>query len=102
MILQPVSVGGSGAALLLRWRWNIPLLGVKNGSNNIFTTPEDFVESGEVKIRVYYNGVRLYQGVSNDFVTSESGGAGTGFDTITLNGFFPLSKEQLTADYLVP
>lgn len=31
-----------------------------------------------------YNGQRLYEGVGNDYIVSESGGVGTGYDTITL------------------
>lgn len=52
-----------------------------NGSNKVFTTAAKFLEES---MRVYLNGQRLVAGISKDYVVSESGGSGTGFDTITL------------------
>jgi hypothetical protein len=56
------------------------LAGPINNVNTVFTTSQDFVPGTEA---VYYNGVRQREGVTNDYVRSESGGIGTGFDTIT-------------------
>ena len=55
--------------------------GVINGFNTVYTTAVDFVAGSEA---VYFNGVRQTEGVGCDYVRSESGGVGTGFDTITL------------------
>ncbi len=55
--------------------------GVIDGSNRVFTLPEAFIASGDLVLRVYRNGQR--QTLGSDFTVSESGGAGTGFDTIT-------------------
>ena len=55
--------------------------GLINGLNTVFTTSADFTAGSEV---VYFNGVRQREGVGCDYVRSESGGVGTGFDTITL------------------
>jgi len=52
-----------------------------DGVNMAFTTPSYFSESS---LRVYLNGQRLRKGASADYVVSESGGFGSGFDTITL------------------
>jgi hypothetical protein len=92
----------SGAALLSRLRWDIELVGTKNGVNDTFTVPppDKFVNLSNVKIRVHYNGQRLLEGALNDYVVSESGGPSTGFDTITLNGIGPKATETLTADYV--
>ena len=64
--------GGAGA---LR---NELLLGTVNGVNTVFTTPVPFRPGGEV---VFFDGVRVQE--SCDYFRSESGGIGTGFDTIT-------------------
>lgn len=37
------------------------------------------------KIKVYVNGVRQSEGEGSDFTVSESGGVGTGYDTIEMN-----------------
>jgi hypothetical protein len=77
--------------------FNVALLGVKNGVNLVFTTPDDFVHvvSGET-IRVFYNGQRLLE--SEDYVISESGGMGSGYDTVTMF-VAPRIDDKLTADY---
>jgi hypothetical protein len=81
-------------------RWNLSLAGAKDGVNLVFTTPEDFVQAGNVVIRMYLNGQRLILGAAADYVVSESGGPGTGFDTVTLA--IPLiSVDALTADYVL-
>jgi len=98
MILQPQVVG----LKLSLFKIEELLLGTKNGVNLVFTTPDKFVNSGGIKIGVYLNGVRLKVGVGNDFTVSESGGVGTGFDTVTLaSGLAPLLGENLFADYII-
>ena len=99
MILRPVQAG-SGNVRLEDFRWGIPLVGVKNGVNNVFTTPENFVQSVNVIIRVYWNGRRLK--LNDDYTVSESGGIGTGYDTVTfLFPKPPVATSELTADYIV-
>lgn len=104
MILSSQSGSGKAAWLLInRFRWDKDLVGTKDGANQIFIVPdgEKFLQSGNNVIRVYRNGLRLKFGVGNDYTVSESGGAGTGYDTITFAGPAPLAYEELTADYLV-
>jgi len=98
--LYPVSKVTAATYLFVKLRWNKLFIGPKNGINKTFTTPEDFVQSGEKVIRIYLNGQRLFEGVLNDYTVSESGGPGTGFDTITL-AVAPLGYEIITADYLI-
>ena len=52
-----------------------------DGVNKDFTTAAKFLETS---LRVYKNGQRLREGATIDYVISESGGSGSGFDTITL------------------
>lgn len=104
MILSSQSGSGKAAWILInRMRWDKDLVGVKNGANQDFTIPggEKFLQVGELVIRVYRNGLRMRLGSSNDYVVSESGGMGTGYDTITFTGPAPLDYENLTADYMV-
>lgn len=60
--------------------YNEILAGAINDANTAFTTVDDYIDGGEA---VYFNGVRQIEGVSSDYLRSESGGVGTGFDTIT-------------------
>lgn len=91
-------------------RTGYTLVGPKDGANRIFrTTPDHFVHDpgGTGKdIEVWHNGRRLiWTSVANpalgDFTVSESGGVGTGFDTITLLTFAPVGSSTLVADYQI-
>lgn len=80
--------------------WGVALVGPKNGVNQTFTTPNKFVNlAGGRTIRVFYNGVR--QTEIDDYTLSESGGSGTGYDTVFL--LTPKRArlgDALTADYI--
>jgi hypothetical protein len=78
------------------------LVGPRNGTNFQFTTPghEHYVQNLPFfGINVYLNGMRL--ALLDDYVTIESLGPGTGFDTIILNEA-PFSDDHLFADYITP
>ncbi len=66
-----------------------------DGSNKIFTTAHKFAESS---MRVHFNGQRLTEGTTEDYTLSESGGSGSGFDTITL-ALAPVSPDVVLVDY---
>jgi hypothetical protein len=85
----------------LKTREGVFLLGPYDGTNIAFTTPEPFVQNANMNIRVYLNGQRLHLGALNDYVAAESGGPGTGFDTILVS-VPPRSYEKLIADYRTP
>ena len=98
MILEPIN---RATTLLSRMRWNVDLVGDKDGVNLEFTAPDLFLNVSPTIVRVYWNGQRLREGASEDFEASESGGAGAGFDTITLTGPPPAAGDTLTADYVL-
>ena len=81
-------------------RWNIAPAGDKDGVNLSYALPES-VDVGT--FRLYRNGVRQLRddGGAADFRLTESGGAGTGYDTILMTTEALLAWELLTADYLV-
>jgi hypothetical protein len=97
LILQPVSQAG-GLDLV---RIDVPLIGVKDGTQDTFTTPSKFYQTANLKITVIWNGRRLRAGV--DFNALESGGAGTGYDTVKLlwsaAELLPRASDELVADY---
>lgn len=58
-------------------------------------------------MQVYHNGRRLKQAsddtpITGEYFMSESGGPGTGYDTINLISFTPRPTSVLFADYIVP
>jgi hypothetical protein len=78
-------------------RYGIPLLGDIDGSNQTFTTPDYFTLGSE---SVFWNGVKRKRGVDDDYIAEESGGPGTGYDTIVV-AVAPIIGETLVADYSV-
>lgn len=83
-----------------RVRTGRELSGPIDGLNVSFRVPsaDKFVHDLPLlSIDVYYNGVRL--ALSDDYTVSESGGVGTGYDTVVL-GIPPLPGDHLLADYL--
>ena len=83
-------------------RIGVDLAGDINGVNRVFSTPTKFMhEAGQEDIAVYYNGQRLRQGALNDYVAGESGGGGTGYDSILLNFATKATPDldRLTVDY---
>lgn len=94
------SAGDIAAAELEgRMRFGIQLIGVKNGVNTVFTTPEFFTSSS---LQLHFNQLRYEQGSSNAFLVSESGGPGTGYDTVTLlfTKRLPKADDDLFVDYI--
>lgn len=90
----PISNGRLGKP-----RVSVPLSGVQNGSNVSFTTPVKFLHISPYFLeRVYVNGQRLLEGAAKDYQVSESGGVGTGYDTVTF-AFPPVSADILLIDF---
>lgn len=83
-----------------RFRTGQQLLGAKNGANVAFTVPvgDQFTHNLPFfSIQVYYNGQRLI--LLDDYTVVESGGFGTGFDTVVLE-VAPASFDKLYVDYI--
>jgi hypothetical protein len=86
-----INTGGTGEVV------SAILLGTIDGVNLSFTTPQKFVGG---TLRQHFNGVRVYE--PDDYAASESGGAGTGYDTVTfVAGLIPKIGDRLLADYRV-
>jgi hypothetical protein len=60
---------------------------IPTGNPSVFTTALPFKHGGIDTEAVHYNGHRQFEGVSGvgDYSASESGGVGTGYDTVTFH-----------------
>lgn len=85
-----VTVAGSSTRI-----YNEQPAGVFDAVNDTFTTSVDYVPGTEA---LYYNGVRLTEGALNDYTRVESGGVGTGYDTLVV-ACPPLPGERLLVDF---
>jgi len=84
-----------------RFRTGQGLIGTRDHVNHVFRISggEKFTHNLPfLTISVYVNGVRLT--LLDDYVISESGGPGTGYDTVILSQA-PYSNDHVTADYVV-
>lgn len=68
------------------------------GDPKVFNTIMPFTHLGVGPEQVFYNGQKLEEGASSDYVASESGGLGSGYDTITL-GFTPRPGSNWAVDF---
>ena len=83
-----------------RYRTNLDLSGAKNGSNLVFVVPggDKFTHNlPYFSIQVYFNGQRLR--LIDDYVILESGGSGTGYDTVVLE-VAPRASDKVIVDYV--
>lgn len=89
-VSRPASIP---AAKIRDW---VPLQGTQDGLNTVFTTPDEFRETSNIKIKVYVNGVRQDPGC--DYVVSGGSGPESG-DTLTFL-YAPKASDKLFADYI--
>jgi hypothetical protein len=75
--------------------------GAIDGANAVFTTPDFFDQDPpNFQIAVFRNGQQ--QTLGGDYTVSESGGVGTGYDTVTFAVICtPKSGEIVTVDYVI-
>jgi len=93
--------GGGSTEIPFLFKQSIELIGLKDNINRTFITPDKFINgsfgNNEFRILIRHNGRVLVPNC--DFVLSESGGVGTGYDTINLT-FTPHPISELYADYV--
>lgn len=83
-----------------RHRTGLDLLGAKDGTNYTFTVPggDKFTHNLPfLSIHVYLNGQRLR--LLDDYLIFESGGSGTGYDTVVLE-VAPIARDKVLVDYV--
>lgn len=84
-----------------RLRAGMNLVGVRDGVNVTFRVPanEHYAHNLPfLTVQVYLNGMRLT--LLDDYYVAESGGSGTGYDTILLTEA-PYADDHLLADYVI-
>lgn len=84
----------------VRFRTGVELLGAKDLVNSTYTVPfgDTFTHNLPfLTIQVYLNGQRLK--LLDDYTVVESGGVGTGHDTVVLE-ISPHPDDKVTADYV--
>ncbi len=96
LLIRPMDTrsGGSGAGARVYQQLLIPTLDPR-----VFQTPLPFIHGGTDTEVVEYNGQRLFSGLGNDYTISESGGPGSGYDTITLE-FTPATASNMLVDFV--
>lgn len=72
------------------------LIGTRDNVNTTFTTPTPFKHTSQFKEVLFVNGLR--QHIPEDYFVAESGGPGTGYDTIVFT-IAPYPDDILTIDY---
>jgi len=77
--------------------YNQSLVGTIDGVNLVYTTTSKFVRTATDTETLYINGFRLNQGISNDYLVTESV-LGLGYDTITFDEA-PLPADVLRIDF---
>ena len=102
-VTSGLEASSTGTGVNYLWKEGAELIGIKNGANRIFTLPDQFLEGtfedNEFHINVFHNGRRLIRFV--DYLAIESGGTGTGFDTVKIISFAPDVKSKLVANYVI-
>lgn len=94
--------GGSGTSSYL-WKQNVDLIGLQNGLNRTFFTPDLFLDGNyfgnTFSISVFHNGRKMARNL--EYTISESGGPGTGFNMVNFIGFSPISSSTIRATYAI-
>ena len=103
-IVDGLEVTAGGTSFTYLFKQGITLGGAVNGINTTFTTsPDKFMDgtvgSNSFNIMVQHNGRILVKGV--DYTIGESGGIGTGYDTINIVSFIPDTGSTMIADYMM-
>lgn len=83
-----------------RFRTGQDLVGSKNGLNLVFTVPDGDKFTHNLPfltIHVFFNGQRLK--LIDDYVINESGGPGSGYDTVILE-VAPRLADKVWVDYV--
>jgi hypothetical protein len=103
-VMKGLEVTAVVTSLPYLWREEVPLIGMKNNTNRTFYTAEKFLNGifttgDRFHIHIKHNGKDLYEGI--DYTIGESGGPGTGYDTINLVSFIPNSHSLLFATFAI-
>jgi hypothetical protein len=101
-VTDGIEGGGGSASLNFTFMQGQELIGTIDGSNRIFTTTHRFINgtwgNNEFRIEIFHNGRKLV--LTTDYIIAESGGPGTGYDTIIFT-FTPSDRSIIRASYVI-
>lgn len=103
-IIKGLEVTAVISTLPYLWREEKDLIGTRDGVNRTFYTAEKFLNGtfttgDQFHIHIKHNGKDLYESI--DYSIGESGGPGTGYDTINLISFTPNTHSLLKCTYAI-
>lgn len=89
----------SATVTATNYKYEQLLVGARNGVNRVYTTPDYFLPT---TFELYHNGRRMIRSgliTEIEYEVQESGGVGTGFDTVLFLAFSPIASSVLRANY---
>ena len=102
--IDDLDLDGYATTLPYHYKMNINLIGIKNGVNRVFYTPDQFISSvingHQLNISIFHNGRRL-SSESLEFTIGKSLSNNLDYDVISFVSFVPNEKSVLTANYFV-
>lgn len=105
-IVKGLEVSGGTGTVPYLFKQKRPLMGTLDGVNRIFTVPfpDKFLDgsffSNEFHIEITHNGHIMKK--NYDYTISESGGPGTGYDSIYFKSFTPIpGRSVLESSYVI-
>lgn len=103
-IVTGLEVTGAVGTIPYVFKEEVQMVGAVDSVNRVFRVPDKFIKGSyfgnDFNIIVTHNGRELFEGT--DFTCVESGGSGSGYDTIVLESFTPRANHSLLyANYVV-
>lgn len=102
-IIKGLEVTGGITQIPFVFKQGMSLIGVQDGINTTFTTLDPFIQgtfgNNTFKILIRHNGRVLQEG--SDYVVLESGGVGTGYDTVIFKCTVPGVDSEVIVDYVI-
>ncbi len=103
-IVNGLEVTGAVGTIPYVFKEEVQMVGAVDSVNRTFRVPDKFIKGSyfgnDFNIIVTHNGRELFEGT--DFICVESGGLGSGYDTIELQSFTPRANHSLLyANYVV-
>lgn len=100
----PAYDGYVTATLPYVWKMDVKLIGVCNGVNRVFYTPDKFIsgiyENNQFAINIFHNGRRLNESAI-EFSIGKTDNRNDDYDIINFISFKPNEASVLTANYVV-
>jgi len=105
-IIDGLEISGSDGYTEISYLWRMEkrLIGIQDGVNRVFYTPEPFlngtIPSGDsLHIEIFHNGRRLIDGI--DYTIGQTSPSINGYDMITFKYTIPIAQSQVIINYAI-